>query len=65
MEMGGKRSISYEGCIKMEQNNFWWFITNSVEPLIESMTAEEIIEYNDTVNKKNSNRAESWMREKK
>ena len=47
----------------MEESNLWWYIRNSVGPLIEGVTAAETVEYNDTVNKKEFK--QSWMREKK
>ena len=47
MEMGGRRLISCEGCAWMEENNLGWYVTNSVEPLIEGMKAAETIEYNE------------------
>ena len=50
-EIGGKRFISYEGCIMMEEKNLGWCVRNSVEPLIEGMKAEKTTEYNDIVNK--------------
>ena len=55
--------ISYEGCIRMEENNLRRYFRNSVEPLIEGVKAAETIEYSDTVNKKEFK--QSWMREKK
>ena len=33
-EMGGRRLISFEGCIRMEENYLRWYVRNSVEPLI-------------------------------
>ena len=60
-EMGGRRLISCEGYVRMEENNLGWYVRNSVEPLIESMKAAETIECNDTV-RWDSNR---WIREKK
>ena len=62
-EMGGRGLISCEGCIRMEENNLGWYVSNSVEPLIEGVKAAETIEYNDTVNKKEFK--QRWMREKK
>ena len=50
--MGGRRLISCEGCIKMEENN-----------LTEGVKAAETIEYNDTVNKKEFK--QRWKNEKK
>ena len=47
----------------MEENNLGWYVKNSVEPLIEGVKVAEIIEYNDTVNKKKFK--QFWMREKK
>ena len=35
----------------MEENNWVWYVRNSVEPLIEVVIAVETIEHNDTVNK--------------
>ena len=40
-----------------------WYVTKSVEPLIEGAKAAETIAFNDTVNKKESK--QNWMREKK
>ena len=51
-EMGGRGLISCEGCIRVEEINLGWYVTNSVESLIEGMKAAETIEYNDAVNKK-------------
>ena len=62
-EMGGRGLISYEGCIRMEENNLGWYVRNSVETLFEGVKAAETIEYNDTVNKKGFK--QRWMREKK
>ena len=62
-EMGGRRLISCEGYVRMEENNLGWYVRNSVEPLIESMKAAETIECNDTVNKKKFK--QMWIREKK
>ena len=62
-DMGGRGLISCEGCIRMEQNNWGWYVKNSIEPLIEGAKAAETIEYNDTVNKKGFK--QRWMREKK
>ena len=36
-EMGGRRLISCEGCIRMEENNLGWYVRNLVEPLIEGV----------------------------
>ena len=52
MEMRGRRLITCEGCIRMEENSFAWYVRNSVEPLIEVVKAAETKEYNDAVNKK-------------
>ena len=38
--------------MRMKQNNWEWYVRNSVESLIEGVKAAETIEYNDTVNKK-------------
>ena len=62
-EIGGRRSISSEGCIRMEENNLGWYVRNSVESLTEGVKAAETIEYKDTVNKKEFK--QSSMREKK
>ena len=62
-EMGGRRLISCEGCIRMEENNLGWYVRNSVEPSFEGVKATETIEYNNTVNKKEFK--QRWMREKK
>ena len=43
-EMGGRRFISCEGYIRMEENNLGWYVRNSVEPLIEGVKAAETIE---------------------
>ena len=51
-EMGGRRLISCEGCIRMEENNLGWYVRNLVEPLIEGVKIEEAIKSNDTVNNK-------------
>ena len=51
-EMGGRRLISCEGYIRMKENNFGWYVRNSVEPLIEGVKAAETIDYNNTMNKK-------------
>ena len=51
-EMGGRRLISCERCIRMEKDNLGWYVRNSVDPLIEGVKAAETIECNDTVNKK-------------
>ena len=51
MEMRGRRLITCEGCIRMEENNLAWYVRNSVEPLIEVVKAAETKEYNDVVNK--------------
>ena len=61
-EMGGRGLISYEGYVRMEENNLGWYVRNSVEPLIEGVKAAETIECNDTVNKKEFK--QRWMREK-
>ena len=62
-EMGGRRLISCERCIRMEKNNLRWSVRNSVDPLIEGVKAAETIGYNDTVNKREFN--QSWINEKK
>ena len=62
-EMGGRRLISCEGCIRMEENNLGWYVRNSVEPLIKDVKAAETIECNDTENKKEFK--QRWMSEKK
>ena len=62
-EMGVKELISWEGCIRMEENNWVWYVRNSVEPLIEVVIAVETIEHNDTVNKNEFK--QSQTREKK
>ena len=62
-EMGGRGLISCEGCIRMEENNFGWYVKNSVEPLIEGVKVAETIEYNNTVSKNEFK--QSWMREKR
>ena len=43
----------------MKENNLGWYVENSVEPLIESVEGAEIIEYNDTVNKKETDEKET------
>ena len=58
--MRGRGLISFEGCIRMEENNLEWYVRNSNEPLIEEVRAVETIEYNNTVNKKEFK--QSWMR---
>ena len=58
--MRGRGLISFEGCIRMEENNLEWYVRNSNEPLIEGVRAVETIEYNNTVNKKEFK--QSWMR---
>ena len=62
-EMGRRRLISCEGCIRMEENNLGWYVRNLVEPLIEGVKVAETKEYKDTVNKKEFK--QRWMREKK
>ena len=52
LSSSGMGLISCTECIRMEENNLGWYVRNSVEPLIEGVKAEETIEYNDTVNKK-------------
>ena len=49
--------------MRMKENNLGWYVKNSVEPLIESVEAAEIIEYNDTVNKKETDEKETryWL----
>ena len=62
-EIGERGLVSCGGCIRMEKSNLGWYVRNSIEPLIEGMKAAEIIEYNDTVNKKEfKNR---WIKGKK
>ena len=46
-EIGERGLISYEGCIRMKENNLGWYVRNSVEPLIEGVKATETIEKND------------------
>ena len=46
-EIGERGLKSYEGCIRMKENNLGWYIRNSVEPLIEGVKATETIENND------------------
>ena len=53
--MGGRGLVSCEGCIRMEKNNFGWYVRNAVEPLIEGVKAAETIEYNDRVNNNDDN----------
>ena len=36
-EMGERRLISCEGCIRIEENNLGCYVTNSVELLIEGV----------------------------
>ena len=62
-EIGGRRSISCEGCIRMEENNLVWYVRNTVESFTEGVKAAKTIEYKDTVNKKKFK--QSSMREKK
>ena len=62
-EMGARGLVSCEGCIRMEENNFGWYLRNSVEPLIEDVKAAETVEYNDAVNKKEFK--QRWVSEKK
>ena len=62
-EMGGRRLISCDGCLRMEENNLGRYVRNSVEPLIKGMKAARTIEYNDTVNKKKFK--QRWMWERK
>ena len=62
-EMEGRRLISCEGYIRMEENNLEWHVKNSFEPLIEGVKAAETMEVNATVNKKEFK--QSWIREKK
>ena len=52
--------ISCEGCIKIKENNLGWYVSNSVEPLIEGVKAAETIEYNDTMNKKEFKQSWKW-----
>ena len=33
-EIGERGLISYEGCIRMKENNLGWYVRNSVEPLM-------------------------------
>ena len=42
-EMGARGLVSCEGCIRMEENNFGWYLRNSVEQLIEDVKAAETI----------------------
>ena len=35
--MRGQGLISCEGCIRTEESNLGWYVSNSVEPLIESV----------------------------
>ena len=58
-EMGGRRLISCEGCVRMEENNLGWHVRNSFKPLIEGVKAREIVEYDNTVNKRVFK--QSWM----
>ena len=58
-EMGGRRLISCEGCVRMEENNLGWHVRNSFKPLIEGVKAREIVEYGNTVNKRVFK--QSWM----
>ena len=58
-EMGGRRLISCEGCVRMEENNLGWHVRNSFKPLIEGVKARETVEYDNTVNKRVFK--QSWM----
>ena len=53
-EMGGRGLIGCEGCIRMKENNFEWYVRNSVELLIEDLKAAETIVFR-----------QSWMSQKK
>ena len=63
-EMGGQGLISSERCIRMEENNFRWFVRNSVEPLTEGVKAAETIEYNVNENENEKEFKQAWMRQK-
>ena len=62
-EIRSRGLISCEGCIRMEENNLGWDVRNSFAPLTEGVKAEETIEYNNKVNKKQFK--QSLMRAKK
>ena len=40
-EMAGRRLISCEGLIRMEEKSLGWYVRNSVEPLTEGVKAAE------------------------
>ena len=63
-EMEGRRLISCQGCIRMEENNLGWYVRNSVEQLIEGVKAAETVVYNDTVNKKEFKQSLTWEKKK-
>ena len=42
-EVGGRGLTSCEGCIRMEENNFGWYVRNTIEPLIEGVKAAKTI----------------------
>ena len=50
-EMQEQDLISFEGCIKMEENSSIQYAKNYFEPLIKKVRAAEIFIYDDTVNK--------------
>ena len=52
--MGGRGLIGCEGSIRMKENNFEWYVRNSVELLIEDLEAAETIVFR-----------QSWMSQKK
>ena len=64
-EMGGRGLISCEGCIRIEENNLGWYVSNLVEPMIEGVKAAETIEYNDTVKRKMDEGKERTMEKRK
>ena len=64
-EMGGRGLISCEGCIRIEENNLGWYVSNLVEPMIEGVKAVETIEYNDTVKRKMDEGKERTMEKRK
>ena len=45
--MGGPGLISCERCIRIEKNNFGWYIENLVDPVIEGMIVAETIKNNE------------------
>ena len=67
---GARGLISYEKCIRTEENNMGWYVRNSIEPLLEAVKSAGIVDVMNCVKpeefkKKRVEDGEKSWREKK